>query len=236
MQVAFTTLLVTLCMPAQALSFLTMESAPFSYMDPATKEITGISTEMVAEAAKRAGIPYSLNLFPWMRTYSLVQADSDKCIYPLARLPEREALFKWVGPLTSNKWVLYAKNDFRGTIHNLSDAAKYSIGGVEQEGVTLFLKSHGMNVDVVVDGKLNLKKLEAHHIDLWATGLATSKAIAAKAGVNNIKVVMELKSIDHYLACNLNVHEETVDMLNQALTTMRNDNWIKKASERYPDY
>jgi polar amino acid transport system substrate-binding protein len=218
---------------AQALKLLSDENAPFGYTDPITKKVTGVTAEMAVEASKRAMVPITLELFPWARAYSLAKSEPDTCVYPLARLPERESSFQWVGPLSSNKWVLFARSDFQGVVNNLTDVEKYVIGGLRLDGPAIFLKSKGLNVEMVADSKLNVRKLAAGRIDLWATGLYRGKAIAAEAGIAEIKPVLVIKDVDHYLACNAKVPKDVVKALNRAVETMHGDGWIKKTSDRY---
>jgi polar amino acid transport system substrate-binding protein len=224
----------TLATPAHAaLHLLTDENAPFGYTDPASQKITGITADMVVEAASRAKQPYVLEIFPWARAYSLAKNDPDTCVYPLARLPERESLFRWVGPLSVNTWVLYAKSSFQGEIGSLAALEKYTVGGLLQDGPAVYLKSQGVNVEMVGDNKHNLKKLAAGRIDLWATGLYRGRALATEEGITDIKPVYTIKEVDHYLACSPKTAESAVKALNHAVDTMRRDGWMKKVSERY---
>ena len=75
----------------------------------------------------------------------------------------------------------------------------------------------------------------AGRIDLWATGLYRGKEIAAEAGIKEIKPVLLIKDVDHFLACNSKVPEHVVQTLNRAVETMRSDGSIKQISERYQD-
>ncbi|WP_161974748.1 substrate-binding periplasmic protein [Piscinibacter terrae] len=216
-----------------ALHMLTDENAPFGYTDPASQKITGITAEMVIEAARRAKQPYVLEIFPWARAYSLAKNDPDTCVYPLVRLPERESQFQWIGPLSVNTWVLYAKTSFPGKVSSLADLEKYVIGGLLQDGPSMYLKSQGIKIDLVGDNKHNLKKLAAGRIDLWATGLHRGRALAAEEGITDIKPIYTLKEVDHYLACSPKTAESAVKALNQAVDTMRSDGWMKKIGEHY---
>ena len=74
--------------------------------------VDGIAVDVVREMFKRAGIKYSLTLrFPWDRIYKLALEKPDYGVFVTARLPEREALFKWVGPIGPDDWVLLARGD-----------------------------------------------------------------------------------------------------------------------------
>ena len=62
--------------------------------------IDGISADIVREMFKRAGIDYTLTLrFPWDRLYRLTLDKPNYGLFSTTYTPERQPLFKWVGPL-----------------------------------------------------------------------------------------------------------------------------------------
>ena len=72
-------------------------------------KIIGISTEIIQELFKRAKIKYTIQLYPWKRAYWMAKNKANHGVYSTTRTPERENLFKWVGPLGENHWVFFAK-------------------------------------------------------------------------------------------------------------------------------
>ena len=234
--VAAVLLAVGLAAPAGAaisLRLVSDENAPFASTDPVTKNIVGITAEMAAEATRRAGVTYTSGLFPWARAYYRAQTDADTCVYPVARLPEREQQFQWIGPLSKNKWMLFGRADFAGAVANLEEAKKYRIGGLVQDGPSVYLHQQGVSVELVGSNELNLNKLLAGRIELWATGYFRGKMIAAKANVADLKPVFMIQEVDHYLACNNKMPAELVKSLNQAVDSMWRDGWMKKILDRY---
>lgn len=228
-------LLLMLALPARAaepLKLISDENAPFASTDPVRHTVTGITFEMVAEAARRAGVPYTAELYPWARALWRGQNEAGTCVYPVARLAQREAQFQWVGPLSKNTWVLYARGDFRDTIGKLEDAKKYRIGGLLQDGPSIFLEAQGIDVQLVGTNELNLNKLAAGRIDLWATGYYRGKLVAKGSAVD-IKPVFVIQEVDHYLACHLKVPARQIKALNQAVAGMWQDGWMKRINERY---
>ncbi|GAB2879141.1 ABC transporter substrate-binding protein [Pseudoduganella ginsengisoli] len=201
-------------------------------MDPVSKSIGGLTFEMVAEASRRANIAGKMELNPWARAYWRAQNEADTCVYPVVRLAQRESQFQWVGPLSKNTWVLFAKSDFRQTVDSLDEAKKYRIGGLLQDGPSTFLQARDVNVELVGTNELNLNKLAAGRIDLWATGLFRGKLVAQKGNVP-IKPVFVIQEVDHYMACNLAVPYRMIEDLNKAVGTMWLDGSIKRLGENY---
>ena len=84
------------------------------------ENIEGIAVDILRETFKRAGIPYSMTLrFPWQRIYQLALENPGYGVFVTARVPEREQLFKWVGPLGPDDWVLLARGDSSITLTSL---------------------------------------------------------------------------------------------------------------------
>src|SRR5690349_18207478 len=76
------------------------------------ENINGIAVDIVREMFKRANVTYSLTLrFPWERVYKLALENPGYGAFVMARLPDRERLFKWVGPIGPDDWILLAKAD-----------------------------------------------------------------------------------------------------------------------------
>ncbi|NRR29458.1 ABC transporter substrate-binding protein [Oxalobacteraceae bacterium] len=220
---------------AEPVRLVSSENPPFAYAGAVAGQVHGVSTEMAREAARRASVSASVTLLPWPRAYSRAQTDADTCVFPVARLPEREALFRWIGPLNKNRWVLFARPDFLAPITSVPEARRYRIGGLLQDGPSLFLLGQGVEVDQVATNELNLNKLMAGRIDLWATGFLRGKMIAAKAGAGELKVAHTLRDVDHYMACNPKLPAATLAALEQAVAAMWQDGTMRKISEHYRD-
>lgn len=95
---------------------------------------------------------------------SLIQKEPNTALSAAARTPEREHIFKWVGPILNNKWILFAPKDSKIKITSLDDAKKYVVGGYNEDGFTAFLLKNGFtrvaNIDVSLNQRSNILKLE----------------------------------------------------------------------------
>jgi len=224
--------------PALALKLLTEENPPLNYTE--NKKLTGMGTEVVQEMGKRAGIKLDFEVMAWDKAYEKAQADKETCLYSTTRLPNRENLFKWVGPIAVNKWGLYALNGFKPEIKSLKDVRPYRVGGVARDAKTEFLKQQGItNISEEKDDKANPPKLtlnrkEAGKIDLWVTNLGSAKRVAAAVNVTDIKVVMvSQRTVDSYLACSPRTLPATLKSLAGALDSMKKDGVYEKIIKAY---
>jgi len=196
--------------------------------------INGIATDIVREIFKRADITYSLTLrFPWERIYKLALEKPGYGVFVMARLPDREKLFKWVGPIGPDDWIMLAKADSKITLETLNDARKYKIGAYKGDAIAETLAKQGLNPIVVLRDQDNAKKLVNGQIDLWATGDPAGRYLARQEGVNGLKTVLRFNSADLYLALNKDVPDETVAKLQAALDQLRKEGVVDEIMARY---
>lgn len=198
------------------------------------ENINGIATDIVREMFKRAGITYSLTLrFPWERVYKLALENPGYGAFVMARLPDREKLFKWVGPIGPDDWVMLARADSKITLETLNDARKYKIGAYKGDAIAETLTKQGLKPVVVLRDQDNAKKLVSGQIDLWATGDPAGRYLARQDGVTGLKTVLRFNSAELYLALNKDVPDEAVAKLQAALEQMRKDGVVDEIMGRY---
>lgn len=131
--------------------------------------IRGIVADVAREMFKRAGLSYSLTLrFPWDRVYNLALENSGHGVVVTARLPEREKLFKWAGPMGPL------------VVNNLQQAVQYRVGAYKGDTIAEFLEKQGMQPITSLRDQDNAKKLTAEQLDLWATGDPAGRYLALR--------------------------------------------------------
>ncbi|WP_445180117.1 substrate-binding periplasmic protein [Pseudomonas sp. McL0111] len=198
------------------------------------ENIDGIAADIVREMFKRAGLTYSLTLrFPWERVYKQALENPGYGAFVMARLPDREKLFKWVGPIGPDDWIMLARADSKITLETLNDARKYKIGAYKGDAIAETLNKQGLKPVVVLRDQDNAKKLVSGQIDLWATGDPAGRYLARQDGVTGLKTVLRFNSAELYLALNKDVPEEIVTKLQAALDQMRKDGVVDEIMARY---
>ncbi len=167
----------------------------------------GISIDVVNEMAKRAGIAARFEILPWDTAYRRAQAEKNTCLYSTARIEVRERLFRWIGPIATNKYVLVAKNDFPANVKTEADARKYKIGAVKTDVKAELLRQRAItnivefDTEAQIPPKLFLKKGDPARIDMWVSGLYTYNSVAEKAKVAGVKTVFVAGEQPAFLAC-----------------------------------
>lgn len=200
----------------------------------AERNISGINADIVREMFKRAGIAYSMTLrFPWERIYNQVLEQPDQGLFSTTYTPEREPLFKWVGPLASTGWVLLAPPGSSLRLSSLEQAQPYRIGAYKNDAVSQHLESKGLEPINSLRDQENIGKLLKGRIDLWATTDPVGPYLAKQEGVSGLTTVLRFNDAQLFLALNKQTPDEVVTRLQKALNEMKGDGAIDAIMRRY---
>ena len=200
----------------------------------AERNISGINADIVREMFKRAGIAYSMTLrFPWERIYNQVLEQPDQGLFSTTYTPEREPLFKWVGPLASTGWVLLAPPGSSLRLSSLEQAQPYRIGAYKNDAVSQHLESKGLDPINSLRVQENIGKLLKGRIDLWATTDPVGPYLAKQEGVSGLTTVLRFNDAQLFLALNKQTPDEVVTRLQKALNEMKGDGAIDAIMRRY---
>ncbi|WCE07744.1 substrate-binding periplasmic protein [Pseudomonas sp. JBR1] len=196
--------------------------------------IDGISTDLVREMFKRAGIDYSLSLrFPWDRLYNLTLESPNYGLFSVSRTEARGPLFKWVGPLGKTRKVLMALPGSTIRVPDLAAAAKLRVGAYKNSAVSQMLKDKGVVASEVLRDQENIARLQKNEIDVWATTDVVGRYLAKQQGVSNLQTLLSFQESDLYLALNKDTPDEVVNRLQQALDAMRQEGVVDSITRNY---
>ncbi|WP_137886343.1 ABC transporter substrate-binding protein [Pseudomonas sp. 2FE] len=196
--------------------------------------IDGINADIVREMFKRAGIGYTLSLrFPWDRLYRLTQDKANYGLFSTTLTPERQPLFKWVGPLTKTESVLLAAPGKTLSVPSLKEAGQYRIGAYKNDAVSQYLESQGLQPINALRDQENVKKLTSGKIDLWATTNPVGHYLAKQEGVSGLTTVLRFNEAELYLALNKDTPDEVVQRLQKALDELRAEGFIEGVTGNY---
>ncbi|HEY6610670.1 MAG TPA: ABC transporter substrate-binding protein [Pseudomonas sp.] len=197
-------------------------------------KIEGLSTELVREMFRRAGLDYSLTLhFPWDRIYRQALETPGYGLFSTSRLPEREALFKWVGPIAQYDSVLVAAPGRRFELSSLDQARAYRIGAYKNAAVSQHLQSQKITAIDTLSDQGNIDKLLRGQIDLWATSSPVWQHHARAAAAEGLHEVLSFHSDPLYLALHKDTPDEVVQRLQRALDELRREGW--SSCQKQPD-
>lgn len=169
-------LLLLLCLVGKVqaqvtLQVVTEQWPPYNYLD-AQGNVIGVHTEIVRQLLSQADIPYTVQLFPWARSYDLAKTKPNVLIYTIFRNQEREKLFHWFCPLYEAVPVYFVKLSERTDIKltSIDDARHYRNGVIRDDNAHQLLKQSGFidgdNLDLSADVETSLRKLIAGRVDM----------------------------------------------------------------------
>lgn len=201
------------------------------------ERITGISTDKVKEIMSRAGIRYTMEIMAWKRAYELALRTPNSCVFSTSRTPEREALFKWVGPLREFDWTLYGLASSPLQLATLDDAKKLRIGGYNGDVRVQYLQDRGFTVDVAPDNFSNPRKLMGGRIDLWVTSHQLAHGLIEREGlVGKIVPLLTFHTSRAYLACNKAVPDATIAAMSAAMADILKDGTAAAIDRKYANW
>lgn len=220
---------------AETFTIMTEEYPPLNYTE--NGKLTGLSSDVVTEMLKRLGQQGSIKVLPWSRAYNLIQTKGNHVLFSMVRNEKRENIFKWVGPISSDKMVFFAKKGSDLTINSIDDAKKVKkIGTYKDSALEIFLKENGFkNFESIIDDSANVKKLGAGRIDLWIAnylqGIQTTKKIAGDSSA--VQEVFEIKTTEFYIAFSKSTPDDVIAKWQKVLDEIKNDGTFDNIKKKY---
>lgn len=214
---------------ADSYALTTEELAPFSL--GSGDSVGGLATDVLKEAFGRAGFKMKAHLYPWLRAYQSALETPNGCVYSTIRSPDREVLFKWVGPIIRDEMVLLVREGSGVNITTIEDIKRYRTASTPGDWLSAFLQEKGANL-VFTPTRGQLQMLLNGRIDFWAATRARGAYFAAREKVK-LRVALVLREADMYLACNPAVPDTVIESLNGALGAMERDGTMRRLGEAY---
>jgi len=233
---------------SSGLRIITEVYPPYNFVDK-DGNVTGQSTEIVQAILGKTDTQAVIKVMPLSEGLALAQKGPKVVIYSLNRTPQRENLFKWVGPIGNYEQAFYALKGSTITVSKLEDAKKAkNIGVYEGDAGAQFLASQGFtNLDESLTDTEALQKLVDGTVQLWLGNKEGLAITAEQAGVNPADLVMLPTVViraDLYIAFSKDVSDSTVKAWQNALDALKQEKDIddktvyEKIQAKYsdPDY
>jgi ABC-type amino acid transport substrate-binding protein/CheY-like chemotaxis protein/nitrogen-specific signal transduction histidine kinase len=190
-------------------------------------EPVGFVVEILLEIMQRLGRTDTIEFENWNVAYERVLTEPNTVLFPPSRTPEREELFKWVGPLIPEKIALFARKDSGLVINTVDDAMEVGgIATVAGYASEKLLKERGFtNLVSQRSATQGPDALKFGRVDLWLNSNITMKQLALTANVDPelFEPVFVIKEIPSYLAFAKSVPDEVVNQWQTSLDDMKRD-------------
>lgn len=227
------------------LTYITEQFPPYNYQ--VDGKLQGISVDLLEKAWERMGADLNrsvIQLLPWKEGYQETLDKNNTVLFSTARLPQREQLFKWAGPIGPIRNVLLAKKDKNISVTAPEDLKKYRIGAINDDSAVQMLQDIGMKKeDLVLEttSRPIIEMLQNGSIDAWAYGDVAGIWLIRESGANSsdFKVAYEFGQTDYYYAFNKEVPDSWVQSFQEAIDYIRmnkNDNGVSDYEKILANY
>ena len=207
------------------MQIFTENSPPANYL--ADGRLKGLSIDIVREILRRLNLPDNIQAVPWARGYTLALTQPNVALFSTTRLPQREKLFKWVGPLYSQTWGFYAWKDSTINIGSLAQAKTISrIGTYHKDAKEQYLLANGFRNLVSTNKNLsNIRHIMNGSIDLWASSDFNMPYLAKQTGINpdRMTLVFPIQRVQNYIANSIQTPDALVNRWQQTLDELKQD-------------
>lgn len=208
---------------AKDLTYITEQFPPYNFEKDG--RLQGISVDLLNIVWERLGANLnssSIKLLPWTEGYQQALSEPNTVLFSTARLPQREQLFKWAGPIGPIRNVLLADRNSDISIESADDLKKYRIAAIKDDSAVQMLIDKGVKKEDLVletDPGSIIEMLQNGSIEAWAYGDAAALWLIQESGadVSDFRVVYVLGKIDYYYAFNKETPDSVVQSFQSAL-------------------
>ena len=214
---------------------------------PLSYEESGLRRGYISEVldAMLFEVPMEIQpqFMPIVRAFQVLESQKNTLMYPVTRLPEREHLYEWIGPVAPrsiNLYKLKTRKDIQ--ISQLSQLGSYRIGLVREMASTKNLMNHpGISkdgLDFAPTPESNFRKFFLGRTDLivsseWAAIYMTR---SLNRSIRELDLVMVLdQQHQYYIALNRNSDPELVSRLRAAFEKLQKNGIIDQIKQKYTD-
>ena len=219
------------------LKFITESYPPYNYQE--NGKLMGMSVDILEAATKAAGDPVmrkDVKVQPWARGYAAALSGPKVALFATTRTTERESKFKWVGPISDTKVVIFSAKDI--TVNGAEDLNNYRIGAVRDDIGEQLLKQLGVkasSIKLQPKADLLVKQLGAGRIDMLAyeENVASYLMRSANIDKSKFKVVYVLSESQLYYSLSSDTPDDYVSMLQGGIDSITSSGVLAEIKSKY---
>jgi len=225
--------------PMPEFHIMTEHWIPYQFVKDDT--LQGISVDLLVDLLKRVGSHQGradIEIVPWARGYRFAQKEENAILFLTSRTPQRETLFKWVGPVIQNRWELIAKKNRHLRFDSQAELLNYTYGTVIDDVGEQFLINLGIQKDRLerTSAYANcIKMLRADRVDMVAMSWETFSLFASQEGIDtaSYESVSTLASSDLYYAFYKNTPQWIVAKFQTTLDELKAEGRLDALRKKY---
>jgi polar amino acid transport system substrate-binding protein len=217
----------------QDIEYIIDDFPPFNFIGPDGNP-TGINVDILYAIFQKleSSKGYAdIKLKPWARGYNEVQIKSKKnVLFSMSRIPQREKLFKWVGPLTSSTTAVFtlAGNPHNIEINDNTDLRKYIYTVVREDSGEKFLRANetpDVNITTTAEFLALPQMVGSKRTQAFVYNVVVAKWLLKTNNFppNKFDVVYAKERGRHYFAFNNSIDDAIVAEHQKALDTIKSE-------------
>ncbi|MES2015295.1 MAG: transporter substrate-binding domain-containing protein [Pseudomonadota bacterium] len=224
---------------AQSMTFV-MESFPPFIVDDHGHG-TGPFPEVVQAVCESMKVQCVLKLLPWRRAYAMAEAGSVDGIFVLARNAEREKTFHFTDLVFASSFVVFARDpafvyaqpaDLSGVT-----VATYGPSAVSKEIQDLARKVPDMHLEVEIDNRVVLRKLQAGRYPEPAAAVMNREVglhLIEQDKLAGIRIAGEYKPVAYGIGLSRKkVNQQQAERFNNTLRELIKQGTVKTIASKY---
>ncbi len=197
------------------------------------EDLDGITVEIIRGMMERTGIDHSITLrFPYSRLLEYAKRKHNAGVFTVNRSSQNENDYKWIGPVTTQPWMLFASNKSNVTIKNLDDAKGLKIVAQKGQPIIARLRAKGLTVEEAISPLAAAKRVDEGEADLWIMSELPARYTAQQEGIE-LRAVYTVEHDENWIAVNPQVPDAVVRALQNALDDMKRDGTIEQIRSQY---
>lgn len=202
--------------------------------------VGGFASELLQMIAADAGHTVQLELMPWVRAYRTVKQQPGSALYSIVRNPEREQLFRWVGPIAPRRIMVYTLATRTDVVaRKQADLLRYRHGVLAASSAASRLQQLGVPAAQLEYGQsdeVNLKKLLLGRADTvlmldWAMQWQRQQQQLDPARIRPVWTLDQ--RYQYWFAFNKKTDPAVLRSLQQALERIKADGRLAALLRRY---
>ncbi len=213
----------------EALTFITEEYPPYNFQRDG--KLQGRSVEIldaIFDLTETDLTTADIHYLPWARGYETTLNKPNTVLFSTTWTPSRNALFKWVGPIATDRVGLIARKDKGIEIESIDELnhSDYRLTAIREDIGEQSLEAAGVDMGQVREAISNtsaLQMLTRDRVDLWAYSEDVALWIAEETGLDpaNYESVYTLSESQLYFALHPDTNERLVATMQDALERLR---------------
>lgn len=209
---------------AEKITYYTEVYPPSNYLE--NNQLVGLSVETLKLMWQKMQIAeQKIHLVPWARGYRNTINNPNSMLFTMARTPEREALFKWVGPLYHAEHVLLARADFTESISSIQQAFKYTVAAIKNDVSEITLLEQNFpeeNIARITQLSQAILMLENGRLDLMIISRTSIQSLIDEHDLSfeNFKIIYSVNKVGNYYAFHKSTPESLISQYQQAFDSI----------------